>query len=76
MNFFPLFQVQFETLSLLYQVPQSDVIASESWAGIRKGLLAALADEDEQLAVSNMLINFCGQKCRLSTTLTSGCPFG
>lgn len=46
------FQVRSEALSALAQVPQSDVITSEHWVAIRKGLLAALADEDDHLSVS------------------------
>lgn len=54
------FQVRSEALSALAQVPQSDVITSEHWVAIRKGLLAALADEDDHLSVSAVNNRFQG----------------
>ena len=43
-------QVRLNALNTLYQFPLSDELSSKNSDGIRKGLLAALADEDEQLA--------------------------
>ncbi|XP_032231203.2 protein broad-minded isoform X2 [Nematostella vectensis] len=46
--------VRCKALGALAQVPQSDIIASEHWSAIRKGLLAALADPDEHLAEKSL----------------------
>ena len=48
-------QVRLNALNTLYQFPLSDELTSKNSDGIRKGLLAALADDDEQLAVSSIL---------------------
>lgn len=48
-------QVRINALNTLYQFPLSDELTSKNSDGIRKGLLAALADEDEQLAVCSNL---------------------
>lgn len=48
-------QVRLNALNTLYQFPLSDELTSKNSDGIRKGLLAALADEDEQLAVCSNL---------------------
>lgn len=45
-------QVRIKALNTLYQFPLSDELTSKNSEGIRKGLLAALADDDEQLAVN------------------------
>jgi len=50
------FQLKIEALTSLAQVPQSDIITSEHWPAIRKGLLAALADDDDHLSVSTVNI--------------------
>ncbi|XP_074617585.1 protein broad-minded-like isoform X1 [Acropora palmata] len=42
--------VRIKALNTLYQFPLSDELTSKNSEGIRKGLLAALADDDEQLA--------------------------
>lgn len=61
-------QVRINALNTLYQFPLSDELTSKNSDGIRKGLLAALADEDEQLAVC---LNLCFQdkllKCHRSS---------
>lgn len=44
-------QVRISALNTLYQFPLSDELTSKNSEGIRKGLLSALADDDEQLAV-------------------------
>ena len=44
-------QVRINALNTLYQFPLSDELTSKNSEGIRKGLLAALADGDEHLAV-------------------------
>lgn len=46
--------VRINALSTLYQFPLSDELTSKNSEGIRKGLLAALADEDEQLAEKSL----------------------
>ena len=48
-------QVRLNALNTLYQFPLSDELSSKNSDGIRKGLLAALADEDQQLAVCSNL---------------------
>jgi len=47
--------VRIKALNTLYQFPLSDELTSKNSEGIRKGLLSALADDDEQLAVSQHL---------------------
>lgn len=42
--------VRIKALNTLYQFPLSDELTSKNSEGIRKGLLAALADDDEQLS--------------------------
>ena len=49
-------QVRISALNTLYQFPLSDELTSKNSDGIRKGLLAALADEDEQLAVCTIFL--------------------
>jgi len=48
--------VRIKALNTLYQFPLSDELTSKNSEGIRKGLLSALADDDEQLAVSQHLV--------------------
>jgi len=48
-------QVRLNALNTLYQFPLSDELTSKNSDGIRKGLLAALADDDQQLAVCSIL---------------------
>ena len=43
--------MRINALNTLYQFPLSDELTSKNSEGIRKGLLAALADGDEHLAV-------------------------
>lgn len=43
--------MRINALNTLYQFPLSDELTSTNSEGIRKGLLAALADGDEHLAV-------------------------
>ena len=50
--------MRINALNTLYQFPLSDELTSKNSDGIRKGLLAALADDDEQLAVCSNLTNF------------------
>ena len=47
--------MRIKALNTLYQFPLSDELTSKNSEGIRKGLLSALADDDEQLAVSQHL---------------------
>ena len=44
-----------EALQTLLQVPPSDVLAVDNWARMKKGLVAALADSDENLSVSQAI---------------------
>ena len=48
--------MRIKALNTLYQFPLSDELTSKNSEGIRKGLLSALADDDEQLAVSQHLV--------------------
>ena len=48
--------MRIKALNTLYQFPLSDELTSKNSEGIRKGLLSALADDDEQLAVSQHFV--------------------
>lgn len=50
--------MRINALNTLYQFPLSDELTSKNSEGIRKGLLAALADGDEHLAVCQKTLFF------------------
>ena len=37
---------------MLSQIPQCDVVTSEHWSFLKKGLTLALSDQDDRLSVS------------------------
>ena len=69
-------QVRISALNTLYQFPLSDELTSKNSEGIRKGLLSALADDDEQLAVrQSSWISFSetqGQIVKVRESLNGG----